>query len=304
MSERLMSRRKFLVGAGTIVGAASVSGLVLAERPAPAQAATTNLPWKYPTDPAFQPDPDKMGQQAYEIHMQGFGCAEACWWPVVRSLAQSTDSSADYAGTWGTLPCGMFKFGGAGINSWGTICGTLNASCALIALTGANSSLEDVLMQYYCDMPLPTNAAERDYAAGTWTLGVFDGCPTSPPPAIPPVPATNAPTSTAHSPLCHESVSQWMMAANQVYPANAYFGSAPQKDRCSKLCYDVARKTTQLLNTYWANNAKQALTWTPDSKYAGCTVCHASKATAAASDEKGKMPCGACHDQTTAHSAQ
>ena len=42
MSERLMSRRKFLVGAGTIVGAASVSGLVLAEKPAPAQAATTS----------------------------------------------------------------------------------------------------------------------------------------------------------------------------------------------------------------------------------------------------------------------
>ncbi len=294
MSERLMSRRKFLVGAGTIVGAASVSGLVLAEKPSTARAEATPptaLPWQYPTDASAQPDPEKMGQMAYEVHDCGYGCAEACWWPVVQFLGLDPANS----GTWGTIPLGMFKFGGAGINSWGTICGTLNASCALIAMTGASSALEDVLMQYYGDTALPTNAADRAFAAGWTPEGLF-GKP------APPTPLPNAPTSIAHSQLCHESVSQWMMVANQITPGNAFFGSAVQKDRCSKLCYDVASKTTKLLNDYWLNNAKVAPAWTLDPKAASCTTCHASKANSPASDEKGKMACDSCHDQTASHS--
>jgi len=270
-----MSRRKFLTRAGTVVGAVTVSGLVLAERPSTAAAAGTAIPWPYPTDPALQPDPETLARHSYEIYYAA-GCAEATWWPIVEAL------SADNPSTWGTLPKNVFKFGGGGVGSWGTLCGTLNGSAAIIALTGASVKITDEVMQYYAETPLPTNGIDKAVAAG-WTPTPF------PPQATIPSPLPNVPTSTAHSQLCHASLSQWTMTTG------AADGSTQQKDRCAKACHDLVLKTVTLLNAYHANHANLPA-GTLDPTVAACQpLCHSSA--------KGKMACDPCHDQTPGHAA-
>jgi hypothetical protein len=277
MSEKVMSRRKFLAGGGALLAAATVPVLVHPSRAA-ADTAPVPLPWPY--DPTL--DPKAVAEVAYETYFAS-GCAEATWWPVVAALAASPNI-ANAATTWGTIPKNMFKYGGGGVDSWGTICGTLNGSCAVIAMTGADSSLEDAIMEYYGDTPLPTNAVDIDYRGG-WT------------PAAPaPVPMANVVTSTAHSQLCHASLSQWAMAAGhegQDTTVDA-IGKPGQKDRCGKLCYDLTFKTVTLLNAYFLNGSKTVPVVNLDPSVAACKTCHAPNA-------MGKMACDECHDVSPTH---
>ena len=275
MPDKSMSRRKFLVGAGAVLGAASVSGLVLAERPTKANAAgaATVLPWPYDT----QLDPEALARRAYEIYYSS-GCAEATWWPVIEALAPN------HPDTWGTLPKNIMKYGGGGVASWGTVCGTCNGSCAVIGMTGAPTALSDTVMQYYGETPLPTNGADNAARAG-WT------------PAAPALaPRLNVPTSVAHSQLCHASLTQWAMTAGNGgadTTINA-IGKPGQKDRCAKACYDMTKKTVTLLNDYFLNK----VTPTPilDPSVADCKTCHTPNA-------MGKMACDSCHDETTSHAS-
>jgi hypothetical protein len=273
MTENLMSRRKFLTRAGTVVGAVTVSGLVLAERPSSAGAVGTAIPWPYPTDPSLQPDPETLARHSYEIYYAA-GCAEATWWPIVEVLSAANPT------TWGTLPKNVFKFGGGGVGSWGTLCGTLNGSAAIIAMTGAPVKITDEIMQHYAETPLPTNGIDKAVAAG-WTPAPF------PPQVSIPSPLPNVPTSTAHSQLCHASLSQWTMTTG------AADGSTQQKDRCAKACHDLVLKTVTLLNAYHANHANLPA-GALDPTVAACQpLCHSSA--------KGKMACDSCHDQTPGH---
>jgi Putative redox-active protein (C_GCAxxG_C_C) len=275
MSDKVMSRRKFLAGAGAVVGVATVAGLGLANRPDVAQAAVTATPWPYPTDPALQPDPETLARRAYEVYYSS-GCAEATWWPIVEHLAKD----AANAGTWATLPRNVFKYGGGGVAGWGTLCGTLNGSAAIIAMTGAPTKITDEVMQYYAETPIPTNGIDKA-AAGGWTP-----TPIAPATTIP-APMVNVPTSTAHSQLCHASLSQWTLTTGK---ADA---SADQKDRCAKACYDLVLKTVTLMNAWHADHAKVPA-GALDASVATCQpACHSSA--------KGKMACDSCHDNTPDH---
>jgi hypothetical protein len=149
-------------------------------------------------------------------------------------------------------------------------------------MTGAPVKITDEVMQYYAETPLPTNGIDKAVAAG-WTPTPF------PPQASIPSPLPNVPTSTAHSQLCHASLSQWTMTTG------AADGSTQQKDRCAKACHDLVLKTVRLLNAYHANHANVPL-GTLDSSVAACQpLCHSSA--------KGKMACDSCHDQTPGHAA-
>jgi len=274
MSDKLMSRRKFLTKAGTLAGAAAVSSLAFVGNPSTAEAAVTALPWPYPTDPTLQPDPETLARRAYEIYYAA-GCAEATWWPIVEAL------SVGNLTTWGTLPKNVFKFGGGGVSAWGTICGTLNGSAAIIAMTGAPTKITDEVMQYYAETPLPTNGIDKAVRAG-WTPNPF------PPMATVPAALVNVPTSTAHSQLCHASLSQWTMTTGTAD------GGREQKDRCAKACHDMVLKTTTLLNAYFANSSHVLPLGALDASIATCqTTCH--------SPAKTKMACDSCHDEKPDH---
>ena len=147
----------------------------------------------------------------------------------------------------------MFRFGGGGIAGWGTICGTLNGAAAFISMAvGQNLNADGVtkewthrnnlingVFQYYAETPLPTNNAFKS------TQGVL-GLPAWTPPAVTGYTMIeNAPTSTANSPLCHSSLVQWTTTTG------AADGGPLQRDRCGKACFDVARKTIELLNKYF-----------------------------------------------------
>ncbi len=282
MSDNLMSRRKFLVSAGTVAAAAGLAGVGLAKsaQPAAAVTAAAALPWPYPTTSAEQPEPEILARLAYEVYYAA-GCAEATWYPIVQFLAEKSDTDPAYA-PWATLPLGLFRFGGGGVASWGTLCGTCNGSAAIIAMTGASAKITDEVFQYYGETPLPTNGMDKARVEG-WTPSAFGG-------KTAPIPLTNVPTSTAHSQLCHASLSQWTMTTS------AADGSAEQKDRCAKACHDMVLQTTTLLNAYWLDNARVAPAGTLDDAVAGCGAvangCHSSA--------KGKMACDSCHDETGA----
>ncbi len=285
MSDNLMSRRKFLVGAGTVVGAASLAGVGLAKSPSEAMAAGAAIPWPYPSDPAEQPDPEAVARGAFDIYFKS-GCAEAVWGGCVAALAAITPS-----GTWDTLPTNIFRYGGGGVAGWGTLCGTLNGAAAFISMAvGQNladdgvtktwahrNNLINGVFQYYAETPLPTNDA---YKSTQGALGL---------PAWTPAPVNgysvieNAPTSTANSPLCHSSLVQWTMTTG------AADGSPLQRDRCGKACFDVTHKTIELLNKYFELASAPSVPLDPS--VAACGACHKTYTGA-------KMACGSCHDNT------
>lgn len=285
MSDNLMSRRKFLVSAGTVAAATGLAGVGLAKIAAPADAvAMQALAWPYPTAAADQPNPEALARKAFEVYMgmdgAGRGCAEATWWPFVNFLSGVTGGDT----TWNTLPKDIFRFGAGGVAGWGTVCGTLNAAAAIINMVVANgthrTTLTNGIFQYYAETALPTNGAWKSYKN---TLGLATAwAPT-------PLPLENVPSSTANSPLCHSSLVQWTMTTG------AANGGPLQKDRCGKACFDIARKLTEMLNAYFV-----ALTATPtyspaavplDPAVAACGQCHATYTGA-------KMACGSCHDNT------
>lgn len=281
MSDNLMSRRKFLVSAGTVAAAAGLAGVGLAKSASPAAAAATTPPWKYPTVAAEQPDPETVARHAYEVYYAG-GCAEATWWPLVEFLAAKAATDPAYE-PWVGVPRNMFKFGGGGVGGWGTLCGTCNGSAAIIALCGGSGKITDEIMQYYAETPLPTNGIDKAAAEG-WHPSSFGTNAAGPITA--PDPLLNVPTSTAHSQLCHASIAQWTMTTEK------NDGSPDQRDRCAKACYDMALKTTALLNAYFLDK-NDVPAGVLDPSIASCqTACHSSA--------KGKMACDSCHTETGA----
>lgn len=288
MSDSRMSRRKFLVGAGTVVGAAGLAGLGMNKFASDAEAAGSAIPWFYPQVQADQPDPEKIARHAYEIYYGGRGCAEAVWGTFVDTLGAYDQGAA----TWGTLPANIFRFGGGGIGGWGTICGTLNGAAAILGMVVSNAAhrgtLTDAIFQYYAKTALPTNNAYLSY------MGQLGGQPADWHPknaaSVEIPPQANVPTSVADSPLCHSSLVQWTMATG------IKDASAGQKDRCSKACFDVSFKLAELLNTYFgaitasATPAPGAVSY--DASVYACRTCHVTYTGA-------RMNCTSCHDMTT-----
>lgn len=277
MSEEMMSRRNFIAGVGAALGLAAVPALAAPQ--VAAAAPTSDAPWTY-----TQQDPEKVARRAFDVYYLK-GCAEATWWPLVEALA--ADTTNPDAALWATLPKGMFTFGGGGVNGWGTLCGTCNGSAAIIKMmkkpAGAvDATLVDGILEYYADTPLPTNGAEISARKGDWT------------PSKTVLP--NVPTSVAHSQLCHASLSQWMLTSGK------QDGSADQKDRCAKACYDMAYRTVEMLNAWLADGTKPATTWAAD--IAACSPCHVgSSAAPAAAPMKTKMTCDSCHEEDADHHA-
>lgn len=273
MSEEMMSRRNFVAGVGAALGLAAVPALALA--PEVAQAApTTDVPWTY----TWQ-DPEKIARRAFEVYYVS-GCAEATWWPLIEALA--ADTTNPDAALWASLPKKMFAFGGGGVNGWGTLCGTCNGSAAIIKMMkkpsgAAPAAIIDVALEYYAKTPLPTNGAEISARKGDWTTLTKAILP-------------NVPTSTANSQLCHASLTEWMMTSG------ATDGSTEQKDRCAKACYDMAFKTTTMLNAWVTDGTAPVAGYAAG--IAECSPCHVTGTAIpeARVRAKSKMECAPCHN--------
>lgn len=159
------------------------------------------------------------------------------------------------------LSADMYRFGGGGIASWGTLCGTPNGGCAIINLVTPAadvSKLCNELLGWYSDSMLPVSTGKTEYTK-------FDSCA----------------QSVAGNPLCHASVSNWCEASGFKE------SSDERKDRCARLSGDVAAKTIEILNAYFAG--KFAATHKLSAEVEACRGCHVGK------DTLAKMDCTPCH---------
>lgn len=289
-SEKGSSRRDFLVNAGLFTaGAIAAGGVVGALSPRTAEAATA-LPWAYPTGGL---DPQAVAEQAFwgyksktgpypgtaRTGATGIGIG-GCMYGTGVALIEAL--AAIPAGTlgmpnpnpWTTFNPSLFTFGGGGIRSWGTLCGSVNAAVAIIRMTANDSNIINEIMGWYCDFAFPSNR----YEAITSYPGQI--------------------TTVCNSPLCHQSSGKWAHAAGKLQ-------SDPERsERCGKLAADCAYKTVELLNAWKAGTfvaAKFAPDFQDSVENERCFSCHV---TSPNNYVQGKMGCLDCHPDKVCHNQE
>jgi hypothetical protein len=216
---------------------------------------------------------------------------------AVSGLIETMINAYGAADGWETIPYGgtsWWRYGGAGIDCWGTLCGVPNGCCAFLNVIGLQSMASAVL-HHYSETEFPTTAVcdcYDDNSSDTrWTTGsAFIPKPDDGSEVDPNVLAH----TTAHSPLCHISISKWC------YAAGVHLGSADaqsrghKQDRCGKICADMAAFTAELIN-----GASSSVVLPDVTKF--CTSCHwkSGKDPAVYPAQCGQMECGECHTAGT-----
>lgn len=264
-SDKVTSRREFLVNAGTFTAGALVAGGVISSlTPALAEAAQP-LPWPY-----VALNPQAVGEAAYSNYKIG-GCMYGTGKALIDALAVATGAP------WSTFNPDLMKFGGGGISSWGSLCGSINAGAAVIQMVaGANAAaLIDEYFGWYCDFSFPSIK--------------FDGLSVYP----------GQKTTISNSPLCHSSSGIW---------ATTYgfrMTSPERKERCAKVAADCAYKAVELLNAWQAGTfipekfAPDFVAGTATERCYGCHVGSLSRY----DNAQGKMNCltSGCHPEKANH---
>ena len=295
MAINKISRRHFLGGAAAVVGAATlpyVAGVSTA-----AATPTITFPMAIDTGGWVPLDPKALARQAYEIYKGKWAghsaCCEATYWPIVGVLATR------FPTTWGQVPMGMFNYGGGGVNSYGTLCGTPNGGSALLQQIGATTAMKMNFMAWYEKTALPSNAASLDYLTGTWPApagapGGWADFKTATGTQIP-FPINNLPKSISGNVLCHVSLTKWRAAGDKFMLS---YGKDLQTDRCAKLCYDSVYYLATLINTWKAGGIIDGSV-SADASATGCKnpSCHGGPVVDANCPvtAQGSMKCSACH---------
>jgi hypothetical protein len=267
------SRRSFL----TTTGGVAV-GLGIGRLPGTAYAADAlpPLPWTmyYPSQGL---DPAAVRERGYCLYFREGGCGHASAQALIDTLGETLAlENPEAPNPWPLLPRGIYKYAGAGVVSWGTICGVLNATIGVMDILGVHGQLGNALMDYYCNTELPTDAL----------VGYL------PPFSNVPVPLANLTSSVSRSPLCHNSMSIWAAAAG--VPTS----HPTVKDRDAKLVGDIVARAAQLMNDFILNKVAPPA-WTPPVSYASCYSCHSDPAMTPS--QTGRMDCTGCHDMPPAH---
>ncbi len=264
MKNSNLSRRQFLTSAPMAASAAAIAagalGALLGSEEKAQAGGAPAVPWPY------QPlDLDAVAEAAYNGYYQG-----ACMYAVFDAIIAQLQTVVGDPYT--TFPVDMMKYGGGGVHSWGTLCGTLNGAAAAITLVSASPGpVIDEVFFWYCQAQLP------EY--------------------VPASPKYDITTQTASgSPLCHTSLERWCAAAG-------FLPGSPQRaERCARLAADVARYTTQMLNNQAAGSFAQTHTAPADVQH--CMSCHGPLLQANVVQGQN-MTCGQCHlDKDALHPAK
>ena len=168
------------------------------------------------------------------------------------------------------LPGDMFHHAAGGYAQQGTLCGSIGSCAAIINLVAMDKDNNHMkllgdLISWYSQYSFPSQR--------------FDSIATY----------KNQLQTAAVSPLCHTSVSGWMMAAKSSYSAK------DRKDRCAKVAADTVYQTVVMLNEYTEGKYKP-LAAKLSKETENCLSCHGTKA---ADNQKGQMNCVSCHDDHT-----
>lgn len=269
MKEDLLSRGSFFKKSAILAAGVSAAGLgvgFLRSNDAQAKSFdTTPWPWPYVTL-----DPEKARIIAHDSYWGGMACSAGALNGIIVQLEELLPDP--YAG----FPVKMMLFGHGGGVGWGTICGALNGSSALISLVldKANSDkLIHELMGWYTQALFPSDISNEYGVNHVFNHQVND---------------MDLTQAICGSPLCHISVSTWCN------DADISVGDAKRKERCARLAGDCAAKTVELLNAHFAGTF--ASEYIPPAAIAACGACHDGGAMV--SNVAAKMNCTSCHGET------
>lgn len=263
-----LSRRSFLgimgkLAAGTAIGATVGSPLLSSS----ARAATETLPW-ISDWPALGLDPGEVAHAAY-LGYAGTYDGKGCAYGVFNAIASKVNESGSVSYY---LPEEVLTYGKGGMMGFGHICGTLNAGSAIINLVAGTTPIKD----YLGDLGALVQELILWYAQ--------EAHPLYEPPGSPAFSDAEIPAIVSGSGLCHVFVSKW--CAETGYGVHDH----ERHECCARLAADVAKKTVELLNSYFTGGFTPE--YAPASSVETCLSCHGE---AGMDNANGKMDCLLCH---------
>ena len=270
-NEPSISRRSVLAGSATLLAGGGIGAGLTALASAPeAPAGAPPLPWKW-----VKLDPLEAGRRAYRYYKEKGGCGTASYLSLLSLLKEKVGHP------WTTMPDMMMAHAAAGFGGHGTLCGALAGVSTIINMVTfgekrdeyqQNNQIIDRLFYWYAAQDFPPTR--------------FDD--------LSPMPKQIQ--VKAMSPLCHTSVSKWMMTAGATIKSDAKI------ERCAKVAGEVAYTVTGALNEYFAGNWVPPV-WKPSPEVEHCVKCHGpDTATQKARkwNQQGHMDCLMCHTDHTA----
>lgn len=250
-----LTRREVLGAVGLAAGSCALSSCAMQEMGSSKDGIAKPVhPWKY-----VKLDPDITAQRAYAHCLKGH-CMYGVFTSVMSQLAEK------YGEPYRSFPVEMMIYGAGGVGGWGSLCGAVNGSAALVGLFVKDEDeikkLVNELFLWYQQTELPQYVPQK--------------------PGL----NTTIPKTVSNSVLCHVSTTRWCKFAGH----KAY--SKPQKERCRRLTADTAKKTVEVLNAHFASRFTAVLQHDDNTK--GCMPCHTAKG-GRVQASRGKMACGSCH---------
>lgn len=255
--EFLTNTSKYAVGAlAGVVGLNALAGGKILASP-------KNYTWPWPYQAV---DPEDVRIRAHHLYWADKDCASGVFGAFVEALREKIGEP------WTTMPIEVMLFGRGGGNGWGTLCGALNGAAAVISLVTSKADSGKLINEIFgwgSSEAIPTNAANQAAIDGKYIDKKYNDA---------------LPQSVSGSPLCHASVSQWCNIAKKKV------GDLERKERCARLAGDVAAKTAEILNAFFAQTFTSTFVTHP--YVAQCQGCHGP---AAFNNVMTQMNCEPCH---------
>jgi hypothetical protein len=252
-----IARREFL-GAGCIAGGYVLGSGAGAGVFAHVQDSTPLFPWKY----------NNLNVAAVKARAYRGYFTAGCMFGVFEAVAGTVAESLGKPYT--DFPFILTAYGGGGVASWGSLCGTCNGAAMAISLFHqgeVRAMLIHQVFSWYESNRLPA--------------------------FIPEVPAKvhkdfAMPSSQPNSVLCHVSITHWVKASG--LPSF----SPERTERCARLVADVAGFVADALN----HAPKQTAPGSLMSEVAsGCLGCHGQGKASVEPEVVSRMACTPCHKE-------
>jgi hypothetical protein len=269
--DKSVSRRHVLAASAAMIAGGGIgSGVTALAATTGAPAGAPPLPWKW-----ARLDPQEAGRRAYRFYKEKGGCGTASYLSLLSLLQEQVGHP------WTTLPDMMMAHAAAGYGGHGTLCGALGGACTIINMVTfgekrdeyqQNNQIIDRLFWWYAEQNFPTDR--------------FDD--------ISPMPRQVR--VKAMSPLCHTSVSKWVMEAGTTIKSDA------KVERCAKVAGEVTYTVTLALNEFFAGKWTPPA-WKPSQETEHCVRCHGPdvpQQQARKWNQQGHMECLMCHEDHTA----
>lgn len=263
MNENVTRKDFLLKTSKAAVGMTAVAGISSLVTTANTQAKTKITPWPWPYT---QLDPEAVRIQAHYLYWNDKDCSAGTFGAI------STALSAVNPDPWANMPMEVMLYGRGGGNAWGILCGCLNGAAALISLVTTkpqSGALISELWGWYTQAELPTEQANLVATSGQYLVHNYD---------------QELPRNISGSTLCHASVTEWCLLAGKKV------SDLERKERCARLTGDVAAKTVEILNAFFAGSFTPS--YVDPATVTACLSCHGS---ASLNNVMTKMECQPCH---------